>query len=395
MTTRIGPWTSAAALVIGVFLGGSFGRAEDTPVEGPTFFGKTKNTPVEKPNHFPKITVGAPVYDLAFSPRGDFLATTGKNGVRLWQAGTRLEAAKLERGAIPRPENGWFMSDRYFDNPVFSLDGKLLAAAEYFFSWKEGERSSAWGRYRVWNVASGKLQTQRRFEYPLASLAFSPDGTRLAVGDSANGFGAYKIAGEETWYVPGKSPMAPSVRDVAFSPDGKLLAVADDPEEGRAYMSGGVHVPAPGGDGTIRLIDLTTKKTLHKISEKSSQGLHRIAFAPGGKTLHAVYEDGRLRAWEVGTGRLLKSYPVHSEPWYFTPIAFSCDGKWLAIRDGRKGPVLLWDPAAHRKAGAIDFSTYPTGILAITSSGLLLAVADVNDEKGVVSLCRRKERASE
>jgi WD40 repeat protein len=223
-------------------------------------------------------------------------------------------------------------------------------------------------------------------------LAFSPDGAKLAVGDACHGFGFCDLAGKTIWYQRGESRMAPPTADVAFSPDGSLLAVADDPDEGRGYLSAGFHVPVQGADGTIRLIDTTTKETRHEICVESSQGLHRLAFAPDGKTLYAAYEDGHLRAWDVSSGNLVASYRVQSVPWFFTPIAFSCDGRWLAVDDRDDGLVAIWDLAAARKVAAIDASTASTDALAVSRAALLLAVADPDDERGTVSFWEIVER---
>jgi len=340
------------------------------------------------------IGVGAQVYGLAFSPDGHLLATAGKNGGRLWKLASGRQTVPLVEGIIPPPKKISFWGDRSSNSPVFSRDGRLLAAAEYL-PCEEGVRDLAAGRYRVWDVASGKLRAKRDFPDPLTTLAFSPDGAQLAIGDACHGFGFGEIAGQTIWYQPGESRMAPPTAAVAFSADGALLAVADDPDEARKYLSGGLHVPAQGEDCTIRLIDTTTKKTLHEISAESSEGLHGLAFAADGKTLYAAYEDGHLRQWNVLSAKLVKSYRIQTEPWYFTPIAFSSDGKWLAVRDRRDGPIVIWDLAAGHKAATIDVSTDSSDVLAISFAARLLAVADPDDKEGSVSLWKVAERPPE
>lgn len=337
------------------------------------------------------LAVGAPVYGVAFSPDGRLLATAGKNGARLWAIASGEQAVRLVEAGILPPKEGWFWSERYYHDPVFSRDGSLLAVAEYL-PWEEG-KDGARGRYHVWDVASGKLRTRRDFQDPLTRLAFSPDVAELAVGDTGGAFGLCKIAGTTIWHQLAESRTAWPTADLAFSPNGRLLAVGDDPEEGRAYFGAGYHMPVQGADGTIWLIDTTTTKTLHEICVESSQGLHRLAFAPDGKTLYAAYEDGHLRAWDVSSGNLVTSYRVQSQPWSFTPIAFSCDGKWLAVHERDDGPVAIWDLAAGRRVTAIDASTAPTDDLALSRAASLLAVADPDDEQGSVSLWKIVERA--
>jgi len=212
------------------------------------------------------------------------------------------------------------------------------------------------------------------------------------MGDARGGFGCRETAGRITWHQKDESGMASPIAAVAFSPDGKRLAVADDPDEGRGYLATGYHVPLAGADGTIRVIDLTTKKTLHELTTDASEGLHTIAFAADGQALLAAYEDGFLRKWDAASGTLLASYRLQAEPWYFTPIAFSCDAKWLAVRERRGGPVAVWTLAPVQKASAVNVSTDPTDILALARGARLLAIADPDDEEGEVSLYRVPEK---
>src|SRR5207247_8032699 len=103
------------------------------------------------------------VSDVAFSPNGKLLATTGSDGtVRLWNpvtdqaVGAPLQAGRAQGGASV---------------VAFSPDGKLLATA-----------SGNSGTVRVWNSV-----TRRPVGTPLHSdgsgvygLAFSPDSKLLA-----------------------------------------------------------------------------------------------------------------------------------------------------------------------------------------------------------------------
>ena len=342
--------------------------------------------PTEDTSDFRSLSVGAPVYGLAFSLDGGLLATAGKNGVRLWRATSGERAVPLVDGTIPPPTKIRFWGGPFAGSPIFSRDGRLVAAAEYLPP-EDGRRDVARGRCRVWDVASGKLRAKRDFHKPLTALAFSPKGAQLAIGDSSNGFGICQIAEQTIWYQRGEWRLARTA-DVAFSPNGALLAVANDPDEGRKYVNGTLHVPVKGGDCTIRLIDTTTKKTLHEISVKATEGLHRLAFAADGMLLYAAYEDGHMRLWDVRSTKLVTSYRVQTEPRFFTPIAFSSDGEWLAIRDRDDGPIAIWDVAAGQKVAAVAVSTNPSDSLALSFAARLLAVADPDDKKGTVSLWR-------
>ena len=187
---------------------------------------------------------------------------------------------------------------------AFSPDGTMLAVAH------EG------GGIHLWNAVTGR---------PLArlagaarrggvdSMAFSPDGQTLAIGEGDGHTYLWNVAAgalTATMRNPG------SVVAVAFSPDGRILATDD------------------AGPGTY-LWNLAAGTRTALPSEGDFDGLGSLAFSPDGRTLAVAEGDaysGSASLWGIATGKLIASF---SDPsgYAISSVAFSPDGKALAGGD--------------------------------------------------------------
>ncbi|HEX6999754.1 MAG TPA: AAA-like domain-containing protein [Gammaproteobacteria bacterium] len=139
---------------------------------------------------------------LALDAQAGLVASGGSDGVvRVWPLAT----------VAPTPH---FM--RHPTGPVAAVaisgDGRWLAsAAEY----------SA----RIWRVADGTLAGEVPVNGSALAVAFAPDSSLVAVGDSAGNL----FFAEPTGTAPLRSARAQSaVQTLAFSPDGRLVATGDD-----------------------------------------------------------------------------------------------------------------------------------------------------------------------
>ena len=119
----------------------------------------------------------------------------------------------------------------------------------------------------------------------ITDVAFSPDGTQLAVASSI-GIWLYDAQTlHETTLLTGLT----WVNSVVFSPDGGTLA-------------GG------SADGTIRLWDAATGESRRTLKGHASD-VRSVAFNADGTTLVSGggWEDNTVRLWNTGTGELRKS----------------------------------------------------------------------------------------
>ncbi len=143
------------------------------------------------------------VTDLAFSPDGALLASTGNEQTFLWE----VDRAQLI-GALPGT----------MEHPAalrFSPDGERLYVVGYY------------GEVRAWAVETGDPAPAMVDEGPLHALEFAPGDPDLLAAGYADGTVRLWDMAAGTRLVTWTGHEAP-VRLLAFSDDGRLLASADE-----------------------------------------------------------------------------------------------------------------------------------------------------------------------
>jgi hypothetical protein len=195
---------------------------------------------------------------------------------------------------------------------AFSPDGGRLASGSYD------------GTVRVWDAASGQpLLSLQGHTGGVASVAFSPDGRLLASGsydktlkvwDAGTGQPLLTLTGHAGW-----------VRSVAFSPDSRRVASGSD-------------------DRTLKVWDGATGQHLLSLKGHTYEVLG-VAFGPDGRRLASGSSDETVRVWDAATGQALLSLTGHTG--WVESVAFSPDGRRVLGRDAA-GEVLAWDAGTGR-----------------------------------------------
>lgn len=177
---------------------------------------------------------------------------------------------------------------------AFSPDGKRLATAD------------SDGVLHLWDVDSGQeLASYTGHTNRVYSVAFNCDGKILASGSADRTVKIWSINTGECLYTLEHTDL---VRSVAFSPNGKWVA------------SGSF-------DSIIRLWDVRTGQCL-KNFQGHSQHIWSVAFSPTGETLASASSDRTIKLWNVATGECSKTFSEHTQAVH--SIAFSPDGQNLA-----------------------------------------------------------------
>jgi WD40 repeat protein len=319
---------------------------------------------------------------LVFTPDGNWLAAgsqwLGGSGIRagmtLWQTAAANWAKTLLGQATQETNN--------VESVAFSPDGTRLAASV----------QSPWSgvsQIRVWRMADGTLERTLASNAGRArEIAFSPDSTALAAANWDATLTLWALDGTARWTQRGGD----SFRTVAFSPDGEYLASGSKDDIVALWRS-------TDGANVLRF-------TAH------GEPVQDLLFSPNGRLLASWAggpDDFTIKLWDTREGALLwssncyngnilafspdsetlaigsalyqardgKSLRSRPSSWEPTAVAFSPDGTLLAIGT-YQWLIELWRPAD----GVLlrSFTNYydPVGKLAFSTDGKYLVSAGEN-----------------
>ena len=276
------------------------------------------------------------VYGVAFTPRGDQLATGSLDGtIRLWDVGTGRAEAVI-RGHT-----------RGVCSVAFAPDGGRVVSG------------SIDGTVRIWGTASGaELFVMTGHRSRVWGVAVSPDG-RLAA--SAGTDRTVRLWDMDTGEQVRRLDAHPGgATTISFSADGRLMATSGLDDEvqiwdvrtgtqqhslrghegeviGLAFGRDGTTVVTGGFDHTVRLWDLAAG-TSRVLGEHRGR-VHGIALDSTGQRLATSSSDGTARIWDVHSGEFIELVGHGDE---VNTIAFSADGA-LVASGGDDHTVRLWD----------------------------------------------------
>lgn len=226
---------------------------------------------------------------------------------------------------------------------AFSPDGTVLAVAERY-----GERPVV----RLWNVATRQRTGLLDTGGGVRTLAFSHDGRTVATAGWDTGIRLWDVASGRAVGALGRPDR---IRDVAFGPDGKTLA-------------------AVGDDGTVRLWDVADGLAF---ATRTGRPAGAAAFSPDGRTLATAGHDDTVRVWDVTGGANTATLAGGAHTQQVSALAFSPDGRTLAT-SGRDHAVRLWDLPGGRNTATLTGHPKLVGSLAFSPDGRTLASAEVS-----------------
>jgi WD40 repeat protein len=230
------------------------------------------------------------------------------SNLTVWQAYLRDANLHHVNFAHADLENSAFIES--FGNILsiaFSPNGKLLAI---------GDTN---GEIRLWQVKNAKqMLSLKGHESWVWSISFSPDGQTLASSSQDCTVKLWDIrTGQCLTTLQGGNSI---VRSVELSPDGQVLASGH-------------------GDATVRLWEVLTGTCLRTL-QGHDRSVWSVSFNPDGQTLASGSDDQTVKLWDVHTGECLKTLSGHLS-WVWS-VSFSLDGQTLASGSDDR-TIKLWD----------------------------------------------------
>jgi WD40 repeat protein len=165
------------------------------------------------------------------------------------------------------------------------------------------------------------------------NLVFSPDGTKIACGSSNNTVQLWDSnTGKLIHTMRGHAQSSSTgyILSLAFTPN-HIISGSDDglllfwsmneknytkkiklhsPATSLAFWGNSTKVACGLRDGTIRLLDIETKK-FYDLSQHTKR-IVSLAFSPNGKTLAAVGAMDDISLWDISSMTMLKKIPLQT-----------------------------------------------------------------------------------
>jgi RNA polymerase sigma factor (sigma-70 family) len=292
--------------------------------------------------------------EIATAPEGLIATASNDHTVRIWDAATGIERRRLPHGnwvrTIEVSPDGRFLASSSLDDFVRLWDlhdgkevyklpghGRLGGRRSVGFT-PDGQQFLSWGDdlyLRVWDVKTGKV---------LIENAVRPPG---AAGEDDDG-----------------DPGGRELRSMMLGP--------------AAFAPNGRHLVAAMGE-SFHIIETSTGRVENSVKHPGGHVISSIAVAPDGcyfatsgwgQSILRQLPDGRMQSStpnhhpvclvELATGKLVRELDIPTAD--AGPVAFSADGKLLAIGfgRGRGGQVRLRNLATQETVAVLaDFGSAP------------------------------------
>lgn len=267
----------------------------------------------------------ARIYGIAVGPEG-LLASAGADGyVRLFRLlETNMTCPKPKTDSSTHTEVPEF---DVIEEGLLSGHGGLILAVAFDREGTHVASAGQDGSIRIWMPNTGSFSLAQLDLGPqpagsVTAVAVSPDAKSVAAGDDKGYI--------YLWKIPTKGG-EPS-REFAAS----KWKAHEKPIRSLAYVQLGsqLAIVSGGDDGVLKRWDALSQKLIGGELADGATPVLSIAISPDGKTLAAGSDDGKVRLWNAGTGKVARppiKPPIDTPDFGLSAVGFSNDGRYLAI----------------------------------------------------------------
>jgi WD40 repeat protein len=277
------------------------------------------------------------------------LAPTGRV-VAAFCSDDKLRVLSVPQGAIQQTID---VAGRQFTASAISADGRLIAAGDFA------------GNYNVWDTSSGTVRISLKSPYYPSAMAFTADGTRLAMAPVGEPVQIYDMGSGKKLLELRR--VTGGTAAISFSRDGRRIATADADTVVRIYdastgallsanaeylleplsavfSADGSQVITGGGDKVVVWHDAQSGKSIRR-SGKTDDPVAQLGISPDGKMVSAalMHADNLLMpapilVSEVDSGKRVSQWMPPSLP---LGGGWVSDGRLLIVTGDEKA-IQLW-----------------------------------------------------
>ena len=318
------------------------------------------STPLIKPVGYDWPHVGGEILAVAFSSDGKTALSVNSDAlVKFWD----IQSGQMVRSI-----------DR---------DVKIVAAA--FFENKKVGLARSWDGgntiYILDMITGDEKETLVGHQQGITALAFSPDGEWILssgrdkslmlfggeYGEPMRLFHGNKKEVRTVIFSPNKELIAGSDADkkvtvwntrtgevqLTFKPHKKEVLVVAFSPDGQSILTGGLDTVKPASVFSVKLWDMSkkawwrfSKKPIVVLGEHQAE-ITTAAFSPDGKFVLSADRAGKIKMWEISTGKEIRTFEENQGE--VRTATFSFDGKLLVTAG--QGKLNLWDTTGENKLG--------------------------------------------
>jgi len=296
----------------------------------------------------------------------------------------------------------WYYLDHLFGAGYQSLQGHDGPVWSVAYS-PDGSRLASGGQdgaVIVWDLARGEAgAVLRGHTAQIRAVAYSPDGSRLAsvgldrtvrIWDARAGLLLSTFTGQTF------------VNALAFSPDGRRLASAGndnvvtirDVESGRQlttlagpteaiygldFSSDGARIACASTDRTVWIWDLATGQAVLTYRGHNGAALG-VAFSADGKRVASCGDERLVKVWDARTGKDLLTLAGHTN--WVRAVRYSPDGARVAAA-GQDQTVRVWDARTGQLLATLRGHQDDVRAVAYSPDGFRLASAGIDSRVNV------------